>query len=87
MNNVEVYPVIAPDNYPVFCGIIKDMPATYDEWFNLQSQDIRGFRQLGYTVKEIPIDSDEFIRFLRARGARANIVSLRNFTIEKKWRT
>jgi hypothetical protein len=84
MSDVEVFPLIAPNDYAAFRSILnEDIPATYDEWFNLQSKEIREFVQVGRATRKIPIDPYEFVRFLRARGANANIVSLRNFTIEK----
>jgi hypothetical protein len=84
MSDVEVFPLIAPNDYAAFRSILNDdIPATYDEWRNLQSKEIREFMQVGRAPREIPIDSYEFARFLHSRGANANIVQLRNFTIEK----
>ena len=84
MGDVEVYPLISADEYAKFCSILNgDLPATYDEWLSCQSKEIRQFRQLGWIIREIPIEFNEFTQFLKAHGAKANIVSLRNFTIEK----
>jgi hypothetical protein len=84
MADFEVFPIIAKDDYPTFRQIIgDDIPATYDEWLKLQTKEIREFNQAGRNTKKVPVDPYEFSRFLTARGANANIVSLRNFTIEK----
>jgi hypothetical protein len=82
--DVEVFPLILPNDYAAFRRLVgSDIPDTYDEWFNLQRKEIREFVQAGRATKTIEVHSNEFSRFLRERGANANIVSLRNFTIEK----
>jgi hypothetical protein len=82
--DVEVFPLIAPSDYAAFRNILGDgMPATYHEWFQLQTKEIREFIQAGRDTRKVQVYSDEFVRFLRARGANAPLVSLRNFTIKK----
>ena len=81
--DVEVFPLIAPNDYPNFRALIgSDIPDTYDKWRNLQTNEIRQFIQAGRTTKEVPVDSHQFTNFLYARGANANLVALRNCTIE-----
>jgi hypothetical protein len=81
--DVEVFPLIAPNDYPALLALIgSDLPDTYDEWRNLQANEIRQFIQAGRTTKEVPVDLHQFSNFLQERGAKANLVSLRNCTIE-----
>ena len=82
--DVAILPLISPNNYVAFRRLLgSDIPNTYNEWLKLQTKEIRGFVRAGLVTKTIGVNSDEFSRFLRARGAKANIVSLRNFTIDK----
>jgi hypothetical protein len=84
MSEVEDFPLIAPNDYAAFRNILgNDIPDTYDEWLKLQTEEIIQFGRAGRETAKIPVHSDEFARFLHSRGANANIVSLRNFTIEK----
>ena len=84
MSEVEDFPLIALNDYAAFRNILgDDAPHSYDEWLYLQKREIRDFIQVGRNTRTTPIYSREFARFLHSRGANANIVSLRNFTIEK----
>lgn len=81
--DVEVFPLIAPNDYVAFRALLRDnVPDTYDEWRKLQTDEIRQFVMAGRAIREVPVYSHQFANYLRARGANANLVSLRNFTIE-----
>ncbi len=83
MDDAEVFPLIAPNDYATFRQLIgANMPDTYDKWRQLQTKELREFIQAGRQTREVPIDSNQFARFLSTRGANANLVSLRNCTIE-----
>ena len=80
--DIEFFPSIAPDDYAAFRRLLgEDIPNTYDEWRNLQTNEIRQFRQVGRNTREVPVDPNEFAAFLQTTGAQANLTSLRNFTI------
>jgi hypothetical protein len=84
MSDIEDFPLITPNDYPAFRAILgNDIPATYNEWLYLQTKEIREFVQAGRETRTISVNPHEFARFLHSRGANANIVSLRNYTIEK----
>jgi hypothetical protein len=82
--DIEIFPMIAPNDYAAFRQLLGEhIPDAYDEWRQLQAKEIREFTQVGGRTLEVPINSHEFSRFLTARGANANLVSLRNCVIEK----
>jgi len=81
--DVEIFPLITSDDYPTFRQLLgDDVPDAYDEWRKLQTNEIRQFVQAGRSTKEVPVNFHQFTNYLRARGAQANLVSLRNCTIE-----
>jgi hypothetical protein len=83
--DVEYFPLITSNDYAAFREILGDkiIPDSHDEWLVLQKKEIRDFVQAGRKTKEVQVSAHEFSRFLRAKGDKATLVSLRNFTIEK----
>ena len=84
MAEIEVFSIISPHDYAAFRTLTgDDIPATFDEWSKLQAKEIRQFVQVGSKTGTVPVDPNEFTRFLHARGAIGNRVSPRDFAIEK----
>jgi hypothetical protein len=77
-------PIIRRHDYDTFRSLDGfDLPDTYDEWFNLHTNEKRERNQAGFDVVEVEVNPSEFARFCRARGGRAQGQRLLDFTIEK----
>jgi len=83
----EVVALIASEDYESFRRILHaHLPNTYDEWFQLHSKELANHERFLRPFREIQIYPDEFIDYLRPFGREANLVSMRNFAIEKSAR-
>jgi hypothetical protein len=82
--DIEYFPLIAANDYAAFRNILGDnIPDSHDEWLGQQTEEIREFVQAGRKPEKVQVFAHEFSRFLHAKGDQANLVGLRNFTIEK----
>jgi hypothetical protein len=80
---IEVLPLIASSDYDDFRTFVgSDMPDTYDHWCQLVKNQMLIFIQAGCTTKEVPIRPTQFVNFLSAKGADADLMMLRTYAIE-----
>ena len=83
----DILAVIDQNDYGSFRHILGGhLPDTYDEWFKLHSQEVADHLRLMHPFREIQVYPDEFADYLRPFGRVADVVSLRNFAIEKATR-
>jgi hypothetical protein len=93
MNNVKLegstmpivnYPKIRPTDYALFRGVLHgDLPASYEEWFDLARKELREIVVNGDTPREIETDPDEFARYCHVRRYARTLDRLKRFASEK----
>lgn len=77
-------PTIAPADYQAFRRLIdRDLPDTYDEWLDLANKGSLDNIGKGHVSEPVDVDPNEFVRFVRATGASANLHWLYNFAQQK----
>jgi hypothetical protein len=78
------YPKIRPTDYALFRGVLdRDLPASYDEWFDLARKEMRGITVNGDAPIEIEVDPDEFARYCHAERYARTLAQLKQFAAEK----
>lgn len=76
---------IAENDYPAFVRLPgSDFPKTYNEWLNLTRDQATHFREAGNVVVFVRVQSDEFSRHCRAKGAANNLNEFYRFLAEKR---
>jgi hypothetical protein len=74
-------PRISAEDYPAFQNMPGlDLPATYEDWLQQQA---RGSGENGYAVIEVDVNPSEFVRYLQASKAIANLKELQAFASAK----
>jgi hypothetical protein len=77
-------PVLAKEKYRAFLALPNnDFPDTYDKWLYLTSKMSAEHQGGGGICQTTEIDPDEFAKYLRATGDRADVQSLKNFAFDK----
>ena len=84
LNEPYPLPFLGREDYETFRGLNgSDLPDTYDEWFKLHSKQKLDRSRVGYVVKEIQVDPNEFVRFCATRRIVPNGDSLLKFAFGK----
>jgi hypothetical protein len=84
MDDIFPIPLITREQYDTFRSLNgSDLPDTYDKWLQLQTKQKVERGRIGYTIKEIRINPDEFTRYCTPRRITPNLKALMDFTVEK----
>jgi hypothetical protein len=84
LNEPFPVPFIAREQYETFRALKgTDLPDTYDVWLQLHTKQKVERGRIGYDVKEIRINPDEFTRFYTSRRIAPNLKTLADFSAEK----
>ena len=76
-------PIIAPNDFDAFRRLpTRDLPDTYDEWFNLVSERRLEREYLGFKIIEVQVNANEFTRYLSRTGVGASLKTLADFCRE-----
>ena len=67
-------PKITATNHDTLRNFIHNYPAhSYDEWLKLQAKEIADWKSSGGEVVLVDLSADDFIRYTRQTGARADV--------------
>ena len=82
-NRVFALRVTEPD-HQVFIGLVHNYPSySYDKWLKFRAQEVDNYRSEGVEVVEVDVTPDEFPRYCRETGARADLSTLRGVATAK----
>jgi len=74
--------LLTKDNYESFRRILKDAPATFEQWSHLHMQKTTDLVGKRWEVIQVEIDPDDFKRHCDATHSPYNLHSLDNFAFE-----
>jgi hypothetical protein len=85
VDNVYYLPAIAPHDYQFFRDMMEDkLPRFHQEWVkSMNKRRLEQERLHKSTVRFIELNLDEFTRYLRTGGQRANQATLHGFIVGK----
>jgi hypothetical protein len=77
-------PVISPSEYESFRSEGSlDLPNTYNEWFKVANDSRAVISRQGDTPVDVPINYDDYIKFVADRSTTSNRKSFYDFALEK----
>jgi hypothetical protein len=84
MAKLFVLPVIRRQDYDAFRRDVgPNLATSYDEWARLLANEVAEARRIGKTVVEAEVNYDEFTRYCRTSGKKADPMTLLEFAMHR----